>query len=170
VAIRRNKGLKIMTHEADDKVINKAGMPRQGHVYAVFASEDGAARAALALAAMEIELTLLRGRESAKALQETADNSTLLATAERFLKRIGGETHEAERYAEHLEKGRVVVAAPVPDRAAAGAVTEVLLAHGAYDITHFSAWAIEHTSFQEDSALGMPTFTTTNTERRDDNG
>jgi hypothetical protein len=162
VAIRRNKGLKIMTHEAQDKVINKAGMPRQDHVYAVFASEDGAGRAARALAARGIDLTLLRGPESAQALQETADDSTLLATAERFLKHIGGETHEAERYAEHLEEGRVVAAAPVPDRASAGVVTEVLLAHGAYDITHFSAWAIEHTSWEEDSARGKPTFTTTN--------
>src|SRR5450759_957183 len=159
-----------MAHDAEGTVINKAGMARQDHVYAVFASEDGAARATHAVAAQGIELTLLRGQESAQALQETAADSSPLATVERFLKRVGGETHEAERYAEHLEKGRVVAAAPVPDRASAGAVTEVLLAHGAYDITHFSAWAIEHTSWQEDAALGMPTFTTSNTESRGDAG
>ena len=153
-----------MTQEAEDKVIDKAGMPRQDHVYAVFAGEDSAGDAERALAARGVALTLLRGRGSAQALQQTADGSGLLATAERFLKRIGGETHEAERYAEHLEQGRVVAAAPVRDRDAAGEVTAVLLAHGAYDITHFSAVGIEHTSWQEDAAHGKPTFTTTNTE------
>ena len=59
---------------------------------------------------------------------------------------------------------RLVAAAPVQDRAAASEVTAVLLTHGAYDITHFSAWAIEHTSWEEDAARGKPTFTTTNTE------
>jgi hypothetical protein len=152
-----------MTQEAEDKVINTAGTPRQYHVYAVFASEDAAGGAARALATRGIELTCLRGEGSAQALQTTADDSSLLATAARFLKRLGGETHEAQRYAEHMEKGRVVAAAPVRDREAAGEVTAVLLAHGAYDITHFGAWAIEHTSWEEDSARGKPTFTTTNT-------
>jgi hypothetical protein len=154
-----------MTQGAEDKVIAKAGTPRQDHVYAVFASEDAAGRAARALAARGMEFTRLRGQGSARALKETAGDRNLLATAERFLKRIGGETHEAERYAAHMAQGRVVAAAPVHDRAAAGVVTEVLLAHGAYDITHFSAWAIEHTSWEEDAARGKPTFTTTNTER-----
>jgi hypothetical protein len=154
-----------MTQGAEDKVITKAGTPRQDHVYAVFASEDAAGRAARALATRGMDLALLRGQGSAQALKQTAAESTLLATAERFLKRIGGETHEAERYAEHLEKGSVVVAAPVQDRGAAWAVTEVLLAHGAYDITYFSALAIEHTSWEDDAARGRPTFTTTNTER-----
>lgn len=153
-----------MTREAEDKVINKAGTPRQDHVYAVFADEDAAGRAERALAAQGGELTLLRGHGSAQALQGTAGDSSLLATAARFLKRIGGETHEAERYAEHMEQGRVVAAAPVRDRDAAGEVTAVLLAHGAYDITHFSALAIEHTSWEKDAARGKPTFTTTNTE------
>jgi hypothetical protein len=151
-----------MTQEAENKVINTAGTPRQDHVYAVFASEDAVEGAARVLAAQGVELTLLRGQESAQALRVTATDSTLLATAVRFLKRLGGETHEAERYAEHLEKGRVVAAVPVRDRDAAGAVTAVLLAHGAYDITHFGAWAIEHTSWEEDAARGKPTFTTTN--------
>jgi len=153
-----------MTQEAEDNVIDKAGTPRQDHVYAVFASEDAAGRAERALAARGLELTRLRGQGSARALKEIAGESNLLATAERLLKRIGGETHEAERYAEHMAKGRVVAAAPVHGRDAAGGVTEVLLAHGAYDITHFSAWAIEHTSWEEDAARGKPTFTTTNTE------
>jgi hypothetical protein len=157
------KGPKIMSQEAEDKVINTAGTPRQDHVYAVFANEVGAETAARALAEQGVELTLLRGQESAQALLVTANDSTLLATAARFLKRLGGETHEAERYAEHLEKGRVVAAAPVRDRDAAGVVTAVLLAHGAYDITHFGAWAIEHTSWEEDASRGKPTFTTTNT-------
>jgi hypothetical protein len=152
-----------MTQEAEDKVINKAGTPRQDHVYAVFASEDAAGRAVRSLAADGIELTLLRGQGSAQALQEPAADSNLLATAARFLKRLGGETHEAQRYAEHMKEGRVVAATPVPDRVAAGAVTAVLLAHGAFDITHFGAWAIEHTSWVEDAARGKPTFTTTNT-------
>jgi hypothetical protein len=151
-----------MTQEAEDKVINRAGTPRQDHVFAVFASEDAAGRAARALAAGGFELTLLRGQGSAEALRETAGDSNLLAMAARFLQRMGGATHEAERYAEHMEKGRVVAAAAVHDRDVAGAVTAVLLAHGAYDITHFSAWAIEHTSWQENATRGKLTFTTTN--------
>jgi hypothetical protein len=78
------------------------------------------------------------------------------------LKTIGGEKHEAERYARHIEEGRTVVALAVPSRDEAWSVTRTLVERGGYDVTYFSGWTIEHLSPQENIDHGLPTHTTTN--------
>ncbi len=105
----------------------------------------------------------LCGPDCAEGLNHSAGHSPLWRI-ERLVKAIGGESHEAQRYAKHLDEGRVVVALPVHDRASAVEITYQLLQNAAYDVTYYAGWTIEHTSWEADSHRGLPTFTTSNTE------
>jgi hypothetical protein len=148
---------------AELHIVGKDGTPRGRHLFAAFEDEAAARRAEQQLAAEGVEFIHLHGAVDADGLKHCTAHSPLWKL-ERFLKNIGGESHEAQRYAKHLEKGQVVVALPVHDRASAVEITYKLLQNGAYDVTYYAGWTIEHTSWEADSQRGLPTFTTSNTE------
>lgn len=147
----------------EETAINQSGTPKEETVYAVFGDERAARGAEEALRAFGVEPAYLRGPDQAQMLKEPADEG-VGSHIERWLKTLGGESHEAQRYGEHLDHGRVVLVVPAPDRDTAVALTDLLTSHGAFDVTYYSGWTIEHTSWQDDAARGLPTYTTTNTE------
>src|SRR5579871_2726052 len=147
----------------EDTAINPSGTPKEETVYAVFADERAASGAEEALRAFGVEPAFLRGPEQSRALKAPTDEG-VGSHIERWLKTLGGESHEAQRYGEHLEQGRLVLVVPAADRDTAVALTDLLTSHGAFDVTYYSGWTIEHTSWQEDTARGLPTHTTTNIE------
>ena len=55
-------------------------------------------------------------------------------------------------------------AMPIRDRQSAVGITQKLTQYGAYDVTYYTGWTIEHTSWVEDSARGLPTYTSSNVE------
>jgi hypothetical protein len=137
-----------------EPAINKAGTPQHDHVYAVFDHMEQAHHAIQALSTQGIQAHHLNGGDAAHLLREAVDP---LGKAERLVKRIGGETHEAERYAWHLEQGRIVLAVRVEHKEAADAATQTLKQHGAYDVTYFRGWAIQYMSPLENTQHGLPT-------------
>jgi hypothetical protein len=148
---------------AELHILGKDGTPRGRHLFATFADGATAGCAEEELAAEGIKFIHLYGAGDADGLKHSAAHSPLWRI-ERILKNIGGESHEAHRYAKHLEDGQVVVALAVRDRQSALEISHKLTLHGAYDVTYYTGWTIEHTSCVEDSLRGFPTYTTTNTE------
>lgn len=85
------------------------------------------------------------------------EGSGVLGTITRLVKgAFGGERQEAERYAIHLEHGRVVLAVPSHRREDAERLTRVLVQHGGFDITYFGGVTIEEMSPIADARHGVP--------------
>jgi hypothetical protein len=57
---------------------------------------------------------------------------------------VSEETHEAQRYARHLQRGKIVLAMPAENRAVAELLTRGLTRHGGYDVTFFDNLTYEH--------------------------
>lgn len=140
--------------------IDTAGTPRPGYLYAVFDNPAEADRAEQEIARMGLQPRQLQGDAAARVLrQETAHTKGLGATITRFVKSAsGGEDTEAQRYAIHLEHGRIVLTVPCPDQSTADRLTKAVVEHGAYDVTFFGPWTIEHMSPGENAQRGMPTY------------
>ena len=136
-----------------EPAIDIAGTPQHDHVYAVCDHEGQARQAMQALTTQGIQVHHL----SADAAHLLLEPTHPLGKAERLVKKIGGETHEAERYARHLEEGRIVLAVRVEHKEAADAATQTLKQHGAYDVTYFRGWAIQYMSPLENTQHGIPT-------------
>ena len=139
--------------------IDQAGTPRTQTLYAVFDSEREAAHAEQALAGMSVTAQRLQGSAAAEALkQPEAEAHGLAGAVTRMFKSVGGESLEGERYAMHVDQGRVVLTMPCADQTTAEQLTEALVPHGAWDITYFGGWTIQHMSPGENAAHGMPTY------------
>ncbi len=143
--------------------IDDAGTPRAHTLYAVFDTQDGAREAERALKDThkqnESGTHVLRGEKEAQRLRQenqTGRGGNLLTKLERAVKRLGGETRLAERYAAHLELGRTVLVVDVDHEDIDGLV-DSLTSHGAYDVVYFSGGSIEHLSPAENAARGIPT-------------
>jgi hypothetical protein len=142
---------------SDVSHIDQAGTPRTQTLYAVFDSEREAAQAEQALAGIGVAAQRLQG--SAEALkQPEAEAHGLTGVVTRMFKSVGGESLEGERYAMHVDQGRVVLTMPCLDQATADQLTKVLVPHGAWDVTYFGGWTIQHMSPGENAAHGMPTY------------
>lgn len=135
-----------------------AGTPQEQYLYAVFNTTREAQQAEQSLAALHVPAQRLQGAAASRDRRNEADESGVLPKFERFIKGIGGEDLEAQRYAIHLEHGRVVLAMPCPDQSMADTLTRSLVQHGAYDVTYFSHWTIQHMSPTENAERGMPTY------------
>ena len=142
---------------SDKSHIDQAGTPRTQTLYAVFKSEREAGQAERALAGMGVTAERLQG--SAEALkQPEAEAHGLTGVVTRMFKSVGGESLEGERYAMHVDQGRIVLTMPCADQATADQLTKALTPHGAWDITYFGGWTIQHMSPGENAAHGMPTY------------
>jgi hypothetical protein len=78
---------------------------------------------------------------------------------------MGGESNMAKRYAQHLEEGHVVLAAPVSDNETAEKFTRIVTNNGGYEVTYFRDWSIQYMSPTENINRGIPTHSTTNTDK-----
>src|SRR5690348_13540790 len=98
--------------------INDLGMPVEDHLFAVFNTPQAADRAAHDLAKLDVPVHRLSGPQAVSALMGPDTGTTdMLGMARRVLRGFSEEAHEAERYARHLEHGRVVLAMPAENRA-----------------------------------------------------
>ena len=142
---------------SDKSHIDQAGTPRTQTLYAAFTSGREAAQAEQALAGMGVTAQRLQG--SAEALkQPEAEAHGLTGVVTRMFKSVGGESLEGERYAMHVDHGRIVLIMPCADQTTAEQLTKALVPHGAWDITYFGGWTIQHMSPGENAAHGMPTY------------
>ncbi len=143
----------------DENHIDQAGTPRPQTLYAVFDGEQEAAQGEQALAALGVTAQRLQGAGAAEALKSPHEEAHgLTGAVTRMFKSVGGESLEGERYAMHADQGRVVLAMPCPDQPTAERLTKALVHHGAWDITYFGGWTIQHMSPGENAAHGMPTY------------
>lgn len=149
---------------AQQDVVDTGGTPRTGSLYAVFDNPDQAYQAEQALAALGMQVRVLAEDTEASVFAQPEKSSGLVGKLARSVKVMGGEKHEAERYARHIEEGRTVVTLQAGDREAARGMARTLLDHGAYDVTYFSNWTIEYLSPQENIDRGLPTHSTTNVD------
>jgi hypothetical protein len=78
------------------------------------------------------------------------------------VKRLGGETHLAERYTAYLDQGHVVLSVPAANRDAALRISDVAQQHDGYEVTYLSPLAIEYMSPEANTRHGEPTHATTN--------
>ncbi len=142
---------------ADQAPVDAAGTPDKQQLYAVFDSEQEADRAEQALSAQGSEWRRLQGQEAAHDLNQH-DEDTVTGKIGRFIKGFGGEDLEAKRYSVHTQNGQVVLTVPCQDQETAQALTRLLTPFGAYDVTYFSNWTMEHMSPAANAAHGMPTY------------
>ncbi|MDB5074823.1 MAG: hypothetical protein JWO42_1002 [Chloroflexi bacterium] len=151
-----------MTNKAS--IDNHTGTPQPRHIFAVFDSVDGCKDAVQELNTIGIQAEKLQA-DDASSLQRPADNAGVLGKFGRFLKGMGGETNMAMRYAQHLQDGHVMLAAPVSDNETAQKVTGIVTGHGGYEVTYFRDWSIQYMSPNENIDRGVPTHSTTNTDK-----
>lgn len=125
--------------------ISDLGMPLEDHLFAVFNTPEAADHAAQDLAKLDVPVHRLTGPEAVSALMgpETGTND-VLAMVRRVLRGFSEEAHEADRYARHLEHGRVVLAMPAENRAVAVLLTNLLTRDGGYDVTFYDNLTYEH--------------------------
>jgi hypothetical protein len=147
---------------SDKQSIDAAGTPRPGYIFAIFDSQDGASDAKNVLAGMGVVAEAFEPAD-AEMLKRTSDDAGVVASLRRFLKNMGGESNMATRYADHLARGRRLLAVPVADNAAAEQLTKVLTGHGGYDVTYFRDWSIQYMSPSENIERNEPTHSSTNT-------
>ncbi len=153
---------------SDKDVIDSAGTPVKQNLYAVFNSEGEALKAQGALSAQGITAQRLAGSSDAHDLAQKPKEDSLIGKATRFVKGLGGEDLEAKRYSVHVDNGHVVLVVPSKDQDTAHELTTTLEQYGAYDVTFFSDWTIEHTSPEANAARGIPTFeSSTNADEYD---
>ena len=87
----------------------------------------------------------------------------MLGKLERLAKRIGGESHDAERYAGYLMQGKAVLVLHAGDRETALRLADLLVSQGGYDVTYFRGWGTEYMSSDANQAHGVSSHTSTNT-------
>lgn len=68
-----------------------------------------------------------------------------------MLRGLSEEVHEAERYADHLDRGRVVLALPAENGAVAALLARIIARHGGYDVTFFDNFSYEYLTPEEDA-------------------
>ncbi len=122
--------------------ISPAGTLEDEHIYAAFEDEAQAQRAEVALARAGVVARRLDGHDAVSCLR--GESGGALAAVSRSLKGSMGETQLAERYAHHMEQGRVVLAIPCGDRAQANRVLSVLDGLGARDVSYLSTSGMEY--------------------------
>jgi hypothetical protein len=144
-------------------MINKSGTPAPLHIYAVFDNAEGYRRAEQELIAIGVQPDKLE-RDDVSALQPPPDKAGPLEKIERFLKGIGGETNMAKRYANYLQQGGTVLAAPVPNNDAVETIARIVTKNGGYEVTYFGDWTIKYMSPSENIDHGAPTHSMTNTD------
>lgn len=149
---------------AKQSVIGDAGVPREEQLFAVFDDEMGAHAVEAALRGQGVEVQRLRPGIEGRALAGEDAPQGVLGKLERLAKRIGGESHEAERYAGHLDAGSVVLVMHASDRETAVRLADLLVSHGGYDVTYYHGWGTEYMSNDANQAHGVPSHTTTNVE------
>ena len=142
---------------ANEQVVDAAGTPEKQRLYAVFESVDNAAKAEQDLQAQGVTVQRLHGEEDTDTLA-TPDQTSLGGKIARFVKGFGGEDLEAKRYGVHLQNKRVVLVVSAANQDEAQALTGVMVAHDAFDVTYFGSWSIQHMSPAENRAHGMPTY------------
>ncbi len=144
---------------ASEHPIDAAGTPQKQQIYAVFDSDANAQAAEQDLRGMGITAQRLQGSGVAQELTGSHEaEGGLTSKFTRFFRGLGGEDHEAERYANHMEHGRVILAVPASDQVTAERITPVLTQHGAFDVTFFGSWTMQHLSPGENAEHGMPTY------------
>ena len=146
---------------AEQESVDRAGTPQIDHLYAVFDREDQANEAEKALSSQGVTTERLHTQQHARALQEPESKIGKVMRA--VTKGFGGEGNEAERYARHVQEGRIVLTVAAPNKDAADAVTQTLTQHGAYDVTYFRPLGIEYMSASENQEHGLPTHSAGNT-------
>ena len=125
--------------------ISILGTPREDHLFAVFDTPEEAERAAQVLAELDVPVHRFSGPQDASALLgPDTDTGDVLAAVRRVLRGLSEEAHEADRYAGHLQRGKVLLAMPAENRAVAELLTRGLTRHGGYDVTFFDNWTYEH--------------------------
>jgi SAM-dependent methyltransferase len=167
-AVCDEKEESTVTHDAtsDQQATTAGNTPHYNHLYAVFDATHEAEQACSALVAAGFAPRRLQPHASADAFKDPGSSSSPAARLERWVKRLGGETHDAERYADHLEHGRAVLAVAAPDRAAALRIADVITRHGGYDVTYYAPLAKEYMSPEANAAHGLPTFATTTADHQ----
>lgn len=144
--------------------IDEFGTPREDHLYAVFDTDEQAEAAMHDLTGLGVQGHRLRGPDAARALRAPADadeGGGLLAMIRRVLRGVSVEAAEADRYADHLDRGRVVLALPAEERSLALVLARAMTRHGGYDLTFFDNWTYEHLSPAENArhGLALPHYT-----------
>lgn len=125
--------------------ISNLGTPSEDHLFAVFDTPEEAERAAQVLAEFDIPVHRLSGSQDVSALLGPDTEAGGVVTAIRHILRgVSEEAHEAERYARHLQRGKIVLAMPAENRAVAELLTRGLTRHGGYDVTFFDNLTYEH--------------------------
>lgn len=147
---------------AEQDAVDRAGTPAEKHLYVVLDGEQRAAEAEGAMASEGVAAVRMADERHRQALSEPVEGG-VLGTVGRLLKRIGGESNEAERYAGYLDQGKIVLAVPAADRETAVRLSDLLAGHDAYDMTYFSGWSIEYFHPEANERRGIPTHAITNT-------
>jgi hypothetical protein len=152
-------------HDAScDQATTGANAPKYDHVYAVFDSRGEAEQAEHALTVAGFAPLHLQPYAAADVFKEPTSSAHPLAKLERFTKRLGGETHDAERYAQHLDHGRTLLSVEAKNRDAAVRIAGLVEQHGGYDVTYFAPLATEYMSPQANARHGLNTYATTNVD------
>lgn len=125
--------------------ISDIGTPLEDHLFAVFDTPQQADRATHDLTELGVNVHRFEGRQDAEALlgPETGAGD-IMAMVLHVLRGLSEETHEAERYARHLQRGRIVLAMPAENRALAMLLTRLLTRDGAHDVTFYDNLTYEH--------------------------
>ena len=132
------------TSEDQHSKVANDGTLQKRHLYAVIDNEQQAHAVVQALNNEGVDVDALAGRREAETLTKEAQGPTsLVQKATRFMKNATGEKQQATHYATHVENGRIVLAMPCPDRAAADKLVPIIKEHGGYDMTYFSDGTME---------------------------
>lgn len=125
--------------------ISDIGTPLEDHLFAVFDTPQQADAATSDLAALGVPVHRFEGTEAAGAFEgpETG-NGDIMTMVLHVLRGLSEETHESERYARHLRRGRIVLAMPAENRAVAVLLTRLLTRDGAHDVTFYDNLTYEH--------------------------
>lgn len=125
--------------------ISDLGTPSEDHLFAVFATPQQADEAAEDLAELGVPVHRFEGPQAAQALMgpDTGVGEPM-AMLRRVLRGMSEQTHEAERYAQHLDHGDVVLSLPAENHAVAVLLSRILTRHGGFDITFFDNLTYEH--------------------------
>lgn len=139
--------------------ISDLGTPNEDHLFAVFDTPQQADRATQELAELGVPVHRFEGAQDAAALMgPDTEASDVMVMVRHVLRGLSEEAHEAERYASHLQRGRIVLALPAENRAVAVLLTRVLTRNGAHDVTFYDNLAYEHlTPRSPESAASEPT-------------
>ena len=103
-------------------------------LYAVFDTDAEIQQAEQALVAMGVQPQRF----------SNSRHRSIVAHIERVLMRLGEDLVGLQRYVVQAESGHLVLAVAVADRSAARQIYQMLVQHGAYDVTYFRTWRAEY--------------------------